>query len=87
MATLSLFAPDAEDRLGALRAGPCPATARCAPRPLAGTGASWRASWRHEAWPLRRAVARAVETIAQGPLPRVWQNLNRKRTRMNLSPR
>ena len=72
VATLSLFAPDAGDRLARLRAvlpdeGPVRAAAsswdgRIVARFMAA-----------EAWPLRRAVARAVETLTNGPLPRVWQ--------------
>jgi len=72
VATLSLFAPDAEDRLGALRA----ALPGDGPVRAAASGWDGRIVARFmapEAWPLRRAVARAVETIAQGPLPRVWQ--------------
>jgi urease accessory protein len=72
VATLSLFAPDAEDRLEALRA------ALPGDGPVRAAASSWdgRLVARFaapEAWPLRRAVARAVETITQGPLPRVWQ--------------
>lgn len=72
VSTLSLFAPDAVDRLTRLRAvlpvdGPVRAAAsawdgRVVARFMAG-----------EAWPLRIAVARAVETLTRGPLPRVWQ--------------
>lgn len=72
LATLSLFARDAEDRLARLRAvlpgeGPVRAAAsgwdgRIVARFMAG-----------EAWPLRQAVARAVATLTDGPLPRVWQ--------------
>lgn len=72
LSTLSLFAPDAADRLGRLRAvlpadGPVRAAASAWDGRIV---ARFAAS---EAWPLRRAVARAVETLTEGPLPRVWQ--------------
>ncbi len=72
VATLTLFAPDAVDRLARLRAV----------LPEGGAVRAAASSWdgrivarfmAHEAWPLRRAVARAVETLTNGPLPRVWQ--------------
>jgi urease accessory protein len=72
VATLSLFAPDAGDRLTALRAGlPGDGPVRAAASAWDGRIVARFAA--PEAWPLRRAVARAVETITQGPLPRVWQ--------------
>jgi urease accessory protein len=72
VATLSLFARDAEDRLARLRAvlpvdGPVRAAA---------SGWDGRVVARFmaaEAWPLRQAVARAVARLTDGPLPRVWQ--------------
>lgn len=72
VATLSLFAPNAGDRLSALRA------ALPADGPVRAAASAWDGRivarfMAPEAWPLRRAVARAVETITQGPLPRVWQ--------------
>jgi urease accessory protein len=72
MATLSLFAPDAEDRLAALRA----ALPGAGPVRAAASGWDGRITARlmaPAAWPLRRAVARAVAEITRGPLPRVWQ--------------
>ena len=72
VATLSLFAPDAPDRLARLRAVlPVDGTVRAAASAWDGrVVARFVAA---EAWPLRIAVARAVETLTQGPLPRVWQ--------------
>jgi urease accessory protein len=72
VASLSLLGRDAVDRLEAIRAllsdeGPVRAAA-----------SAWdgRLTLRFsaaEAWPLRRAVARAVAALTQLPLPRVWQ--------------
>lgn len=72
VATLTLFSPDAVDRLARLRAvlpgaGPVRAAASCWDGRIV---ARFMAA---EAWPLRRAVARAVEILTNGPLPRVWQ--------------
>lgn len=72
VATLSLFAPDAPDRLARLRAV-LPADG---PVRAAASGWDGRVVARFmapEAWPLRVAVARAVQTLTDGPLPRVWQ--------------
>jgi urease accessory protein len=72
LATLALFAPDAEDRLARLRAV----------LPDAGGVRAAASAWdgklvvrfmAPEAWPLRKAVAVAVETLTGGALPRVWQ--------------
>lgn len=71
VATLALLAPGAEDAVGAVRAAlpgdgvEAAASAwdgRCLVRMLA-----------PEAAPLRRAVARVLEVMRGGPLPRVWQ--------------
>jgi urease accessory protein len=70
-ASLILVAPDAADRLAALRAAldePCVSAAasaydgRLAVRMLAGDGL-----------PLRRQIARALAVLRPHPLPRVWQ--------------
>lgn len=71
LATLTLFAPDAEDRLAPLRAALPP------DGPVRAAASAWngRLTARFaapEAFPLRRAVARAVATVTRGPLPRVW---------------
>ncbi|NKX45875.1 urease accessory protein UreD [Roseicyclus persicicus] len=72
VATLSLFAPDAEDRLDRLRAAlPSDGPVRAAASAWDGRVVARFAA--PEAWPLRRAVARAVEALTDGPLPRVWQ--------------
>lgn len=70
VATLTLMARDAEDRLDALRA--------VLPREVRAAASAWdgRLTARFmapEAYPLRRAVARVVENVTRGPLPRVWQ--------------
>lgn len=71
MASLVLAAPDAPDRLAALRAvldEPGVEAAASAPpgrlvlRALAGDG-----------WPLRRQIARALAALRPDPLPRTWQ--------------
>ncbi|WP_439138864.1 urease accessory protein UreD [Roseicyclus sp.] len=72
VATLALFAPDAEDRLAALRAvlpveGPVRAAAS------AWDGRIVARFMAPAAWPLRQAVARAVASVTGGALPRVWQ--------------
>jgi urease accessory protein len=73
VAALSLFAPDAADRLDRLRAV----------LPPSGVVRSAASCWdgrivarfmAAEAWALRVAVARAVQTLTNGPLPRVWQS-------------
>jgi urease accessory protein len=71
IASLSCMARDAEDRLGALRAVLVQDGVRAA-------ASAWdgRLTARFvagDAWPLRRAVARAVEVLTKGALPRVWQ--------------
>ena len=72
VATLALFAPDAEDRLAALRAA----------LPMDGLVRAAASAWEGKlvarvmapaAWPLRQAVARAVACLTGGALPRVWQ--------------
>ncbi len=72
VASLSLLAPDAEDRLAGLRAvlppdGPVRAAASAWDGRLTARFAS------AEALPLRRAVARAVAALTRLALPRVWQ--------------
>lgn len=70
VASLTLMARDAEDRLDALRAV-LPEGVRCAASAWDGRlTARFTAA---KAYPLRRAVARAVECVTRGPLPRVWQ--------------
>ncbi|OAN84540.1 hypothetical protein A8B78_06685 [Jannaschia sp. EhC01] len=70
IASLTLMACDAEDRLDALRA--------VLPDDVRAAASAWdgrltaRFSAPH-AYPLRRAVARAVEPVTRGALPRVWQ--------------
>ena len=72
VATLALFAPDAEDRLGALRAVlPSDGVVRAAAS--AWDGRVVARFMAPAAWPLRQAVARAVATVTGGVLPRVWQ--------------
>jgi urease accessory protein len=72
VASLSLLAVDAEDRLAAIRAVlPADGSVRAA-------ASAWdgRLTVRFaapEAWPLRRAVARTVAALTRLPLPRVWQ--------------
>lgn len=72
LATLAVFARDAGDRLARLRAA----------LPEAGAVRAAASAWdgrlvarfmAAEAWPLRQAVARAIETLTGGALPRVWQ--------------
>ncbi len=70
VASLSVMARDAEDRLAALRA--------VLPEDVRSAASAWdgRLTARfmaREAYALRKAVARAVETVTRGPLPRVWQ--------------
>ncbi|MEJ6391738.1 urease accessory protein UreD [Gymnodinialimonas sp. 2305UL16-5] len=69
-ASLTLIAPDAEDRLARLRTA--------LPRDIRAAASAWdgRLTARFlapRAYPLRKAVARAVECITNAPLPRVWQ--------------
>jgi len=72
VATLTLFAPDAGDRLDRLRAVlPAGGAVRAAASSWDGRIVARFAA--AEAWPLRVAVARAVERVTEGPLPRVWQ--------------
>ena len=72
VASLSLIAADAGDRLEALRETlPKDGAVRAA-------ASSWegRLTVRfaaRDAWPLRQAVARAVAALTRLPLPRVWQ--------------
>jgi urease accessory protein len=72
VATLALFAPDAEDRLARLRAG-LPEGGAVRAAASAWDGRIVARFMAAEALPLRRAVARAVELVTNGPLPRVWQ--------------
>jgi urease accessory protein len=72
VATLSLFAPDAADRLSRLRAV-LPAQGAVRAAASAWDGRIVARFMAAEAWPLRVAVARAVATLSNGPLPRVWQ--------------
>ena len=70
VASLTVIAKDAEDRLERLRA--------VLPSDLRAAASAWdgRLTARFmgpKAYPLRKAVARAVETVTGGPLPRVWQ--------------
>lgn len=70
VATLTLMARDAEDRLAALRA--------VLPQDVRAAASAWdgRLTARfmaRDAYPLRRAVARCVEVSTRGALPRVWQ--------------
>jgi urease accessory protein len=72
VASLTLLAPGAADRLGALR------DALPAEGPVRAAASAWdgRITARFaaaEAFPLRRAVARAVAALTRAPLPRVWQ--------------
>ena len=71
VATLSCMARDAADRLGPLRAVLNAAGVRAAASAWDGRlTARFMAA---EAYPLRRAVVRAVEVLTRGPVPRVWQ--------------
>lgn len=70
VASLTLMARDAEDRLDALRA--------MLPGDIRSAASAWdgRLTARFtapKAYPLRCAVARAVEHVTRGALPRVWQ--------------
>jgi urease accessory protein len=72
LSTLVLFAPDAADRLAELRAAlPEGGAVRAAASAWDGRVVARFAA--AQAYPLRRAVARAVEILSRGPLPRVWQ--------------
>lgn len=74
VASLTLIARDAEDRLGALRdvlEAVLPAEVRVAAS--AWDGRLTARFTAPKAYPLRRAVARAVEQVTRGALPRVWQ--------------
>lgn len=71
-ASLSLVAADAADRLVSVR----DALPREGPVRAAASAWEGRLTARFmaaEAWPLRRAVARAVSALTGMPLPRVWQ--------------
>lgn len=70
VATLSLFSPNAADRLDALRAA--------LPTDIRAAASAWdgRVTARFlapEAYPLRKAVARVLPILTDAPLPRVWQ--------------
>lgn len=74
VASLTVMARDAEDRLDALRAvlpGDGPGDVRAAAS--AWDGRLTARFMAPKAFPLRRAVARAVEVLTRGALPRVWQ--------------
>jgi urease accessory protein len=72
LATLSLCAPDAEDRLEALRAAlPTEGPVRCAASAWDGRLTARFAA--PEAFPLRKAVAAVLPVLTHAPLPRVWQ--------------
>ena len=72
VATLAQFAPDATDRLARLRAVlPDDGAVRAAAS--AWDGKLVARFMAPQAWPLRQAVARAIETLTGGALPRVWQ--------------
>lgn len=71
VATLALFAPDATDRLARLRAVLPDGAVRAAAS--AWDGKLVARFMAPQAWPLRQAVARAIETLTGGALPRVWQ--------------
>ena len=72
LATLALFAPDATDRLARLRAV-LPGEGAVRAAASAWEGKLVARFMAPEAWALRQAVARAVETLTGGALPRVWQ--------------
>lgn len=72
LASLSLFAPDAEDRIGAVRAV-LPTDGSVLAAASAWDGRITARFMGSDAYALRRVVARAVETVTRGPLPRVWQ--------------
>lgn len=70
VASLTLMARDAEDRLDAVRAA--------LPQDIRAAASAWdgRLTVRFaapKAYPLRKAVARTVEVLTRGALPRVWQ--------------
>lgn len=74
VASLTLMARDAEDRLGPLRQ----ILDAVLPEDVRVAASAWdgRLTARFtapKAYPLRRAVARAVEQVTRGALPRVWQ--------------
>ena len=73
LATLVLFAPDAEDRLTRLRAVLPEAGGVVRAAASAWDGRIVARFAATQAWPLRIAVARAVESLTNGPVPRVWQ--------------
>jgi urease accessory protein len=72
VASLSLVARDAPDRLAALRAV-LPGNGPVRAATSAWDGRLTARFLAAEAWPLRRAVARAVEVATRQDLPRVWQ--------------
>lgn len=71
VATLSLFSPNAADRLDALRAALPTDTVRAAAS--AWDGRITARFMAPEAYPLRKAVARVLPILTDAPLPRVWQ--------------
>lgn len=71
-AVLILCAPHAEDRLPSLRAALTEPDVTAAASALPGR-VILRAH-APDAWPLRRQMARLIETLRPGALPRVWQS-------------
>lgn len=71
VASLTVMARDAEDRLDALRAVLVQEGVRAAAS--AWDGRLTARFMARDAFPLRRAVARAFEVVTRGSLPRVWQ--------------
>ena len=71
-AVLILSAPGAGDRLPALRATPVEPGVECAASAL--SGRIVLRAHAPDAWPLRRQMARLIETLRPGALPRVWQS-------------
>ncbi|MDG4650025.1 urease accessory protein UreD [Roseibacterium sp. SDUM158017] len=72
VASLSLLSGDAGDRLGAIRAA-LPGGDEVRAAASAWDGRLTVRFMARDAWPLRRAVARAVAALTGTPLPRVWQ--------------
>ncbi|MEM8632623.1 MAG: urease accessory protein UreD [Pseudomonadota bacterium] len=71
VATLAFFAPGAEDALGPLRQ--CLADSEIRAEASAWDGRLILRAAASDGWPLRKLIARCLETLRQRPLPRVWQ--------------
>lgn len=72
ISVLILAAPGAEDRLNDLRAAPAEPGVECAAS--ARPGVLVLRALAPDAWPLRRQMARLIQILRPGGLPRVWQS-------------